>query len=269
MGTLGHQVFALYGSRLYVQRKPIGGVVQPTIDLGVIQPANPSVEPTRVELIDSDGGVNRVVAQALTQFNEAYDIQCSNMNADNMALLFGSDPVQAYTQSATPVEDRVIYAHPGRLVRIVDEDGKGEVSLASIQSVTGPGGTPTYDEGDDWEVVSLDRGLIRMISGGAFAAAGNVEVSYTRNAITAESRLIEPQSGGIVEVFFWLYWSADGYEREMMREGEAALSVNAASISSTEFSNFTMQLRVLTDATKTTEQAGRLLTYKGDLPSVS
>ena len=52
-------------------------------------------------------------------------------------------------------------------------------------AVTGPGGTPTYTVGVDWEVADAAAGLIYIIPGGAITDLADIEVDYTKGAITA------------------------------------------------------------------------------------
>jgi len=272
MPNVGHQQFWLTGARLYFQRDPINSVDQPLIDLGVIEPVGPTTETQTAQLVDSDGGSNVVVAEEMISLEEMYEITCSNLNQDNLALLFSADEPSDYTQSATPVTTRVVYAHPGRLVKIPTSDNgvDAEVGLASVDAVTGSGGTPTYTEGTDWETVSLERGIIRMIAGGSFASAANIEIDFTRRAITAERRLVYPQTHrGTVEGTAYLFWGREDNEEQTMREMRVALSPSGSSFQNSEFSNWTLRLKVLADTTDTTSPAGRLLTWVGDLPSLS
>jgi len=100
MAIVGHQDFWVAGSRFFYKRDPIEGAAQPWIDLGVIQPVNPSLEIEKLELEDSAGGVKRTVDERVVKIDETFDITCNNLNLDNLALLFLADPPEAFNQIA-------------------------------------------------------------------------------------------------------------------------------------------------------------------------
>jgi 2-keto-4-pentenoate hydratase/2-oxohepta-3-ene-1,7-dioic acid hydratase in catechol pathway len=275
MGIQGAQDFWVVGSRMYVQRDPISGVVQPTIDLGVIKEVAPSFEPDQAELFDTDGGDRVLVDQALTQFTESYQATIANFNNNNLALLFNSNPVAAFTQTATPLTDIKHYAHPGEMVKLLNDDfdaatpGVPIFNLTSVDGVTGPAGTPTYTEGTDWEVVDLSRGLIRMIDGGAFSSAGPIEVGMTPVAVTG-NRLIAPQSANLaVRAKAWLFLGRGSNTQQHVREMDVAITAESANFTAEDFSDFVLNFSVINDLTNLSQPAGRLLYFKGDLPSVS
>lgn len=121
---LGHQEFWQAGSRFYFKRDPVNGVIQPLVDLGRIEPANPNMEFEKVTLEDSDGGINQTIVESVNDISETVEIVCSNMNNDNLAILFLAEAPKEYTQAATERTDP-IFAHPGRLVQLEDSDGLG------------------------------------------------------------------------------------------------------------------------------------------------
>lgn len=271
MGISAHQDFWLTGSRLIFIRDAVNGVEQPPIDLGVITPVSPAIAPEEATLEDSDGGLKRVVARAITKYDESYEIVCSNLNIDNLALMFSSDPAEAFTQASTPLTNVVHYAHPGKLVKLKNASGVLMYGITSIQAVTGPGGSPAYVENTDWEIVSLERGLIRMLDSGetdAFDTAGNIEIDFTPRAITG-NRLINPQTaGGTVEGTGILIWGRGNNAQQTVREARVSLTPTSAAFSDTNFSNFTLKMSVLNDLTEAIP-AGRLVYFLGDMPDPS
>ncbi len=86
MAIVKAQDFWLTGSRLYFQRDPVAAVVQPYRDLGVIAPANPTLEIEKIVLKDSDGGVKTDITESVTEINETYEITCSNLSPNNLSL---------------------------------------------------------------------------------------------------------------------------------------------------------------------------------------
>jgi len=268
MPNVGFQTFQLAGSRAYFQREPIGGVEQPFFDLGTVDPIVPTISPTPIELKDSDGGVNRVVAQAIADFSMEFDVVSANWNMDNMALLYGSTAPSSFTQSATPLTAVVHYAYPGRLVKLKDASGNYMYGLSAIGTVTSNDGMTTYVLGTDYEVVSLERGIIRMIAGGAFAAAANIKIGMTPRAISASNRLIAPQTQIAIYGKAWIVSSRESFGASNVYEFSAALSPKAATGGTDAYNKITFGLKVLSDPALA-NPAGRVLAWQGALPLAS
>lgn len=149
MSVVGHQDFWVVGSRLFVQRDPIGGTDQPWMDLGVIEAANPTFELEKLELMDADGGRKRLVDEQVAGIDETYEINVNNLNLENLSMLFMANRPEQFTQV---VEEKVV-AHTaiaGYLMHIIDDDvDASEVfNLRGVLGIT-DGGTLT-------EVTSLD-----------------------------------------------------------------------------------------------------------------
>lgn len=267
MSIIGHQHSRILGSRCYFQRDPVNGVTQPIIDLGIIQGSNPTLEIGKVKLRDADGGILRTVAEEVNSIDESYEITTTNLNLDNLALLFMAEPPTAFAQAATPVTNAVHAAQPGRLVKIRTSTAF-VYGIASIDAVTGPSGTPTYVLGTDYEVVSLERGLIRMLATGSFAAAGNIEIDYTPRVISG-TRLITPHNIACsVYGTAMFVWSSCNNNEQMVREAKVSFTATSGTFQQSDFSTASFALAVLSDLTKATP-AGRLLYWLGNLPTAS
>ncbi len=353
MPLVGFQDLWVSGSRVYFKRDPIAGVVQPDIDLGTVISANPTFDIEEFECEDADGGRKKLIAKVLSKITENYDVELKNFSPDNQALLFVSDPPEAFVQAATPF-DYEQFAHPGRLVGLLDSDesivaakrlymvgdvlGVAEseansgvpvpiesISTQTVQvtgdvtsyvtngdsiilhGLTAPaddgvktvnsvpvfndpdttftvvetladqgagGGTmvpQAFAETTDWEEVNLDRGLIRIVDGGAIAAAQDITIVPLPAAIVDDDgiRLVKPQSlEGTIEGDISIVYSRDGFARESVREARVSIIPSASNITPDEFSTNTLSITVLSDETKDPEE-GRLLNYKGDTPALS
>lgn len=359
MSAVGFQDFWVVGARVYVKRDPVSGTAQPLIDLGVIQSISPTISPTKIELIDSDGGVKRTVDYKVSQIDEAYDVVCSNFNKDNLALLMLATAPVEFAQAAAH-KNVVTYCHAGRLLKVVDSDASATplYSLGAISGMTsapvsagvltaavltdivkstktitistgaaadfdagekiiveGTGlanilnaGTYTivsaagagpvnivvaeepaanetavtgsliyakdtdtgvvYNKGVDWEVVSLDRGLLRIMTGGAISTDGDKTVWFSTAAISGK-RLINPQnaSGEIRGTAFIFLGRGNNAEQDV-RECTVAITPSSSEFSVEDYSKMTLNIKVIADPTATVP-AGRLLGFKGTLPSVS
>jgi hypothetical protein len=275
MGTnVGFQQFWLTGARCYVQRDPIvlvpgaAAVEQPIVDLGRIAPVSPSIQPTVVQLMDADGGINRLIAEEMTAYQETYQVVFSNLNPFNMSLLFSANPPTSFS-SVSAIEAAIPhYADPGALVKVRNPDGSFVYGLASVTVVAA--GATTYVEGTDWEVVSLERGIIRMVSvaeGGAFAAAGNVDITYTPRAYSGNIQ-VNPATLGSVQATMLLVWGRKANRWQTVREARVSMTPGAARFGNDAFSEGEVRLSVLNDLTQPTP-AGRILYWLGDLPAKS
>lgn len=270
----GAQHFWLTGSRLYFKRDPItvngSAVDQPIIDFGVIEPVSPNVTTEEATLEDSDGGIRVEIASEITKTAEDYDIRCSNLNMKNLSFVFNASGVTSFTQASTTLTDVQHNAVPGHLVKLTTAAGVLIYGLASITSAKlGSSGSTALVEGTDFEVVSLERGLIRMLASSiVFTAAGPIRVTMVPRAITGE-RLITPgtESCSLLGTGL-LVWGRCGNREQTVREVRVRLKTNGSQFGVQSYSNFSISMKVLSDPTLPTPR-GRLLYWLGDLPSLS
>jgi len=359
MSIVGFQDFWVAGSRFYFKRDDEGAVKYPFEDLGVILSATPTIASEKVTLMDADGGIKRIVDEALTSIDESYEVTTPNLNLENLAHLFLANAPSAFTQVVT--EHEVTESvHPGELVKIKSATGTylyglgvvsgvmirdlggdlTEVELTAMSksaktiTVTGllqsefdagdqivvrrlvlanPLNAKTYtvvsalegggstvitveeepvadevaisglliykaDSGDsgtilnqdtDWEVVSLDRGIIRIIDGGAVSAEDNLVV-ISQTAALSGLRKINPHdiSGEIVGTAM-LVMSRNRNSEQTVREMRVSVTPSSLNLTADDFSNMALTVKVLADPDNETEPAGRLLQFKGTLPSKS
>lgn len=135
MSVVGFQDYWVAGSTFVYRRDPIDGVDQPWIDLGTIQPANPTLELEKLELEDSRSGVKVSVDETVVKIDETYDITCSNMSLHNWSLLFFADPPTSFSQSAT-VKDVSHDVIASNLISLHDSD-TDETSLYGLDAISG------------------------------------------------------------------------------------------------------------------------------------
>ena len=275
MKNLGAQKVGAAGSRFYFQRDPIASVVQPILDFGTIETANPAIDETTIELKDGDGGILRLVDETTIDIIETYDLTCFNIGPEMTALMFSSNPPVDIAQAAGAVTDIRHFAHPGRLVKLLDADydaatpGAFIQGIASIQVVAGVGGTPIYVLDTDYQVVSLERGLIRMVAGGAFAAAAAIEIDYTKRAIENELRRILPATAANnVKGNGVLIWSGANNTQQIGRIARFSVTTSAPNFQIEDYSSLGLQLKVIHDLSAA-EPAGKFDYWLGDLPAAS
>lgn len=279
MANFNHQQFWLTGSRFFFQRDPIGGTRQPIIDFGTIDPVSPEFEPETVSLVDSDGGIKQTVDERIIAQEETYDFTCYNINADMMALAFSADPPTDLTQAATAKTDIKHYAHPGRLLKILDAnyDAAGDparqtLGITSIDDINTAAGGLGDDlvEGTDYEVVSLERGLIRLLPGSTvFTAAGDLFITYTPRAISG-SRLITPRAGISTNIQGrgLVVWGRNNFAQQTARSARFSIIPQTPNLQIDDYSSLVLRARVLSDLSLT-EPAGRIEYWLGDQPDAS
>lgn len=273
MGVSGAQDFWIAGSRLYFQRNAEGGSSFPLVDMGVIQPANPSFELNEAELQDSDGGILRTVEKTIVSISEAYEIITSNFSPKARALFYLSDDPAEFTQSATPVTDIRHTAIVGELVKLVTSAGVPIFNITSIEDVElDPDGTPTTLTLDtDYEEVNLARGIIRLLANGTTGSLGDevaLDIDYTPTALSGQRQLL-PQKAQQIQGTGYLYFGRDNNARQTVRYAEMALTPSSSAIQVEDYSNMTFNATVLSDPIETTEPAGQMVDFLGDLPSAS
>lgn len=271
----GHQQFLQTGSRFAFQRETSGSTVYPLIDLGVVEPINLTPEVARAQLFDSWGGVNRLVAEGASNITERYSITCSNMNMDNLSLLFMGTPPAAITQTADAVTDIRHTGIVGRMFQLLKADGTPIFNVASIQAITeGPDGTPvTLVAGEDYEIVNANLGWVRLLAGGATNSLTaddqlTLDVDYTPTALTGK-RIIKPQTGASVQGRGYVFYSSENHAFMHARWADVTITPSASNFQNAEFSNFGLEVTVRSDPTDVATPAGELVYLKGDLPDAS
>lgn len=170
-GVIGFQDFWVAGSRLLFQRDSKDGTDFPLIDLGTIQPANPSFDIEKIELFDSECGINQLVNERVNRIDETYDITCSNFNMDNLSILFLAETPTSYSQTQADFSGIDHTVQAGRLFEIVDNVADPVYNLAGFTVYSGPDAPSTVAV--DSVTVSYDFG------GGDIGSAIEVETDIT------------------------------------------------------------------------------------------
>ncbi len=270
MGLSGAQDFWIAGSRLYFQRNPESGTNFPLLDMGVIQPANPSFELNEANLQDSDGGILRTVEKTIVSIDEAYEIVTSNFSPEARALFYLSDDPAEFTQAATPVTNVRHTAVVGKLVKLLTAAGVPIFNIASIEDVTlDPDGAATALTLDtDYEATNLTRGIIKILANGTTGTLGDeivLDIDYTPTALQGQRQLL-PQKAQQIQGTGYLFFGRDNNARQTVRYAEMTLTPSASAIQVEDYSNMTFNATVISDPIQTTEPAGQMLDIIGDLP---
>ena len=361
MATVAFMDPWVVGTRFFLKRDAVAGIENPVIDHGTIQETSPTVTPSTIQLKDPESGIKVLIDERVTEFLESYDCRFSNLNLDNLSMIYYSPLAASFSQSA--VEKTVThYCHTGRLLKIHDNDaaatplfslatvagvytgtvltkaivGTGAALVASTKTIiltgdqTGVAGlapgkvifvnyagivtktnsrsytivTRTLNAGNtdlvvleaiaanetgitgatvthensgtiykqdvDWEVKNngLVEGLIRFKTGGAFAADGNLSITFATGALSG-NRLLLPQSlAQPIQGKGWLWFNRDNHGYKSVREARFSVTPNGSALTSDDYSSITFNLKVLSDLTNA-NSGGRFLQAYGSLPTVT
>jgi hypothetical protein len=146
-----------------------------------------------------------------------------------------------------------------------------EFPVANEVAITGAGllkGTGTIlKRGVDWDVVSLDRGFLKFIEGGA-GTTDSWNVLFSTNAVSGD-RVFNPQTvNGAVFGKAMIIFSRGNNAQQSVRECYVSLSPSSSALSDTDYSSITFRVTVIEDPNASTP-AGRFLQFKGELPAKS
>jgi len=154
-------------------------------------------------------------------------------------------------------------------VVVAETPAANEVAITGVLTMEDAG---TIYGSDDWEVVNLARGLIRIksaASGGDITDLDSITVVYDTTALSGK-RMVKPQATTTeIEGELTLIFGRESNAAQTVRECRVSIVTTAASISADDYSSFTLQMTVLTDPTSTTQPAGRLLQFIGTMPTDS
>ena len=198
--------------------------------------------------------------------------------------------ITAGTASDFDAGDKIVVPGTGlanianaRTYTVVSASGAGPVNIVVSESpaanetaITGEliykndtGDTGTvYSQDVDWEVVSTDRGFVRIKEGGTIAADGNLCIVFSTAAVSGK-RLVLPQTaGGEIKGTGFLIFGRGGNAEQTVRECSVSITPSSTNFSIDDYSNFVLSVKVITDPTSATP-AGRLYQFKGTLPSAS
>lgn len=226
---------------------------------------------TAVTLRDAAGDLTET---AITAINKAAktitatgDLTTHILAGESFYLERGglANPLNAKTYTAVTV---VFGA--ATTITVVEEPAADEVAIAGTivyKAAAGDTGV-VYAEGVDWEVVSLARGFIRIIDGGAIVAEDELVVVFQTAALDGK-RLINPHDlQDNVKGKAILVMSREDNGEQTAREMYVSMTPNGFNPNDSDFSDLTISVKVISQPTEAVP-AGRLLQFVGDLPATS
>lgn len=236
MGVVGFQDYWVTGSYLYFKRDDVGVAKQPLFDVGVIETASPTTDVERLELEDSRSGQKRIVDETVTKLDESYDVVVSNINLDNLALLFLSESPAAYTQTAAQ-KLIVHYAHSARLLKILDATDGDPVYALRIEGVLGGGSSApvsfaitaidkatktitvaTITLADGEHIVVTGKGLANVDNAGTYTTDGAVVAGTSIVVIETFAADETAITGEVLQEAAFDDWLIDGTDWDRVDE---------------------------------------------------
>ena len=278
MAIVGMQDVWVAGSRFYFDRD--GTTNGYLLDMGTIDTANPSIEVSKIELKDGDGGMLVTIDSEVTEINESYELTVKNFNTEAMSTMFLASEPSALNQSFAfgDIDVMKVSLHPGHVAKITS-DGEGVYGISSATFTESAGTMVDYAATPataDFRWISKDRGIIKFLAGGAQSLADGDSVhtsaiAYDSSVHTSSNRrLIYPQqASGAITGRAYLFYSRRNNAEQSVREFKCSLSPTGAAMSVDDYSSFSLTASVLSDLTQTNDIAGIMAHIKGDEPSVT
>ena len=207
MALVGMQDVWVTGSRFYFDRDDTTNNY--LLDLGTVDTANPSMEVSKIELKDGDGGRLVTINSEVTEINESYELTVKNFNTEALATLFLASEPSALNQAPAPgdIDEMTVSLHPGHVAKITSSgEGVYGISAAAFAETSGGAGAlvdyATNAATADYRWISKDRGIIKFLAGGSQSLADGNTVgcsSLTMNSgihTASNRRMIYPQQAG-------------------------------------------------------------------------
>lgn len=123
-----------------------------------------------------------------------------------------------------------------------------------------------YAKGTDWDEKNVGRGLAYLLTGGAVSVINPLGKIYYATEAVAGKRILTPQSlAGELKGDFEIYFSAENFAQQWVRSFYGSMAPAGTSLSATDFSKFTLGIRVISKPEDTVMPAGTLERFYGDL----
>lgn len=187
-----------------------------------------SITSEKLEHFSSETGISEKDDSTLVKVARASQLVCDDISEDNLAL-FVIGTADDVAQTGTAVTDEAFTVKQDRFYQLgvaaAFVTGKQGISLVTV---TGSGGTPTYDVNDDYEV-DATLGRIYIVPGGAIADDTDILVDYTY-ATNSRRQIATGTSSGTVGALRYIADNPKGTNRdyfmpqvEMSPSGDFAL----------------------------------------------
>lgn len=149
------------------------------LDLGNIPNFSLTRNVTTLDHYTFADGARQKDKTIVTEAGLGFSFNIDEFNAENLNILMFGNGVTSNVQSGAMITDEAATA-PIILNRSIFT---AETNISSL-TIDGTGGTPTYTEGTDYEIVNAVTGEIKIIDGGAITTGLTLELNYTSAAKT-------------------------------------------------------------------------------------
>ncbi len=189
-----------------------------------------------------------------TDVGMSFNFAMDELFSEAWNILLWGDGVTSNVQAGATITDEV-----GATPTILNRSIFTAESNISALSIDGVGGTPTYVEGTDYELVNAVTGEIKILSGGTITAALAIELNYTSAARTRSK--IVPGKDTVVQGSARLEFQGQNGGNITWVVNNCELKPDGPSpLSATEISEANVILNILTDKVVTpTEPFGYVL----------
>ena len=279
-GILGSQDLWIVGSRFMFQPNwyATGGTTSLShrlIDMGTIDTASPTINPTKIELRDGASGVRKIIDTTITEITESYEITTKNFSRDNLSVLFFSSAPTTVKDESANAECSVYLpnaAPAGTLIQLRNNSNTGNTGIPAF-GVTSISYTATAGN-SGFTVVDSAMGIWKTNS--ATTSAASHTITYTpATDVVNDRNSLSPQSGSVsrLQGTGYLYFSRNNYEYQDCREFKCQILPASASFSDTDYSSFKLTAKALYAGSETvyggiggaTAPFGRLSKFSGGI----
>lgn len=155
------------------------------------------------------------------------------------------------------------------VVTVAETPAATETGLTGTSVYKANAGT-IYSQNTDWNLdsLSLSRGYLRILEGGAITDADTVQVYYTPNALSGK-RIIHPLAGNAdIRGTAFIYIGRGNNAAQTVRVATVKLAPSGLTLSAEDYSSWQLEATIVSDITET-NSAGSLISILGALPATS
>lgn len=231
---------------------------------------------TRLFKLDAFGGIytGTVLTKALESIDKATKTLKLTGDQTAVAGLAPGKSIIVNRLGLTNVKNSNSYTivtrtlNAGKTDLVVEQEpDSSEAGLTS--TVTHENAGSIYKRDVDWALVSLIRGEVRLIAGGAISTEQDVICIFTVAAISGD-RLIKPltlQGALIGTMEIWM--GSQNNDQQFVRQARVSITPGNPEFTLDDASVLTFDLTVLSDITNTALPSGRIVHVTGSQPSKS
>ncbi len=184
----------------------------------------------------------------VTDIAIALSFTIDEMFAENWNILLFGNGTTTVSQAGSTITDEVAAA-PVLLDRSIFT---AETNISSL-TIDGSGGTPTYTEDTDYEIVNATTGEIKILSTGSITTGLALELNYT-SAARSREQVIPGADASVLGSARLEFTAQNGSDLTWVIQNCEVKPDGDSPLSSTEVSEVAVVLNILVDKVVTTTQ---------------